>query len=141
MAKKEENRPNLGQVVLFGNYNYSYDHDKEEWNKHDDPNPYNRICEVLDVQDVFKDRVVTEKYVLPIADAEIHNGPTGAVYCYNASLPYLAETSHLAEVEKNIVIGQAYLYQGKNIRNGAPSPMQWVMLLAIIIFALVGILT
>lgn len=135
MAKKEQVNNNLGRVIIFGDINYSYDHENEVWTRTDGGS---RVCEVLSVEKVLTNRIVTEKYVLPLSDAQIFNSDNGLTYTYNASLPYLKETAHLLEVENNIVIGEAYLYQGKNISNGKPNALTWVLILALVILSLVG---
>lgn len=126
----------LGTVVVYGNPNYKYDGEAKEWSKtEDDKTP---TCEILDVQELDRDRIVTSKYVLPLADATITTGDDGLVYTYNCSLPYLTEMAHLAEVEKNIIVSQAFLYAGRNMPNNKPSLLVWVLVAAMILLALVG---
>lgn len=98
-----------------------------------------QVVDILPVKEIHSDRIVTDKYTLPLADATVLNSDDGLVYAYNVSLPYLAEISHLAEVEKNIVIGQAYLYQGRNAPNGKPSVFQWALVLMIFVLAALAI--
>lgn len=134
MAKGEKVR--LGTVIVYGNPNYRYDGEKQEWSKtEDDKTP---TCDIQDIQEIDRDRIITSKYVLPLADATITNGDDGLVYSYNCSLPYLTETAHLAEVEKNIIVGQAFLYAGRNLPNNKPSMLVWVLVAAMILLALVG---
>lgn len=110
MARTEE-KINFGRVVIYGNPNYKYDRETEEWSKQDDDR--NTVCEVLDITSIGQDRIVTSKYVLPLSDAAISNSEEGLVYSFNCSLPYLTETAHLAEVEQNIIVQQAFLYAGR----------------------------
>ncbi|MED4600093.1 hypothetical protein P9314_05135 [Paenibacillus validus] len=135
MAKKEQQGVNLGRVIMIGDYNYTYDQETEEWTH---TGGTARVCDVLPVERLLSNRIVTEKYVLPLSDAQVYNSDKGLTYVYHAGLPYLKETAHLLEVEKNIVIGQAYLYQGKNIPNGKPNGLTWVLIIALVILAIIG---
>lgn len=121
MAKQQTK--NLGRVIVFRDY------------ENNEGMAGQNVVEVYHVDDVYKDRISTGKFTLPIADATVLNSSEGLVYCYNVNLPYLQEASHLAEVEKNIVIGQAYLYQGRNISTGKPSPFQWALVAGIFLLA------
>lgn len=99
------------------------------------------FCEVLEVGEVAEDRVIARNrgYVLPLQDAQIFNSPDGMVYAYNMNLPYLSETKHLAEVEKNIIVGQAFLYAGRNsFQSGKTSSFMWVVLAFFFILAMIG---
>lgn len=91
------------------------------------------------IEDITPTTIRTSSFVLPISDAKIFNSQDGAVYAYNVSMPYLEEIKHLAEVEKNIVIGQAFLYQGRNLPTGKPNAFQWVMMIGIILLAALAI--
>lgn len=135
MAAKQQKQ--LGRVILFGELNYNYDEDQKAWVAVEERKD-NRICEVVSIDEIQKDRIVAGKYVLPISDATVYNSPSGLTYAYNMALPYLKEITHLAEVEKNIIIGQAYLYQGKNVPTGKPNAFMWVMFLCIAILAVMG---
>lgn len=137
MAAKQQ-KQQLGRAILFGQLNYSYD-DKKGWIE-DSVRKDNRTCEVVSIDEVHNDRIMAGNYVLPLSDATIYNSPSGLTYAYNVSLPYLKEIAHLAEVEKNIVIGQAYLYQGKNIPSGKPSAFMWFMVIMIAMLAIIGML-
>jgi hypothetical protein len=60
-------------------------------------------------------RIITENadLVLPYEDAKPFSTKEGILYAYNVSLEYLKEVQHLAEVEKNIIVQQAFLYPGR----------------------------
>lgn len=130
MAK--EIKENLGRVVLFRSHDAKTSQDLGDGGAD--------IFEIQNVQEIRQDTIVAEKYVLPLQDAKILNSEQGLVYCYHVSLPYLTEIAHLAEVEKNIVIGQAYLYKGHNVPNGKPNAFQWALMIGITILGLVAIL-
>lgn len=119
MAKTEV--INLGRVVLFRNYTAKT---MEELNPGDKD-----ICEILDVEDDQGDYIKAGYYVLPKTDATVLNSDDGLVYTYNVSLPYLNEIAHLAKVEENIVIGQAFLYPGRNMPKTSPSMFQWALVI------------
>lgn len=112
LGRREEIIVSLGRVIVYGNPNYKYDGSTKEWTI-DREGDKSTVCEVLDVQEVQKDRIVTSKYVLPLADASVSTNADGLVYSYNCSLPYLTETAHLAEVEQNIIMQQAFAYAGR----------------------------
>lgn len=140
MAKNEKNF-SLGRVVVYGNPNYKYNGESGEWIKEETYDDKPTFCEVFDIQDLQKDRIVTARYVLPLADATISTSDEGLIYSYNCSLPYITETAHLAEVEKSMVIGQAFLYPGRNMPQNKPSIMVWVMVAFLMLLALIGMLT
>lgn len=132
-------KKDLGRAIIFGDLNYSYDEKGQTWSMTEGQKEgQNRMCEILTVREVKPDRILTDKFVLPISDAEIYNSPYGLTYCYNAALPYVKEVAHLAEVEENIVIGQAYLYAGKNIPTGKPNLLTWVLILFLGLLAVMG---
>lgn len=130
--KKEEQRENLGRVVVYGRPIIEKDNDNDMITSASYETA--SVCEVLDVLDMFKDRIVTSKYVLPIEDAVIHTSSEGTVYSYNCTLPYLKEVAHLAEVEQNIIISQAFAYHGRM------QPKQQTPLMVYVMFAILGIL-
>lgn len=135
-----EQKEALGRVIVYGNPNYKYSED-EGWTKAPDFSDDRTLCEVFDIEDFVKDRIVTRKYVLPISDAVVSNSEEGLVYSYNAALPYLTETAHLAEVEKNMIIGQAFLYPNRNVPANKPSMMVWVLMGVMCLLAIIGMLT
>lgn len=133
--KEDKDIENLGRVVVFGTPHIDKDHDNDEIVSAHYTSA--SVCEVLTVQDIFKDRIVTNKYVLPLADAMIHTSSEGTIYAYNCTLPYLQEVAHLAEVEQNIIMSQAFAYSGRV--QPVKTPMFMFVLVGIIsIFALIG---
>ncbi|MEK4240372.1 hypothetical protein [Paenibacillus sp. FSL H7-0714] len=118
MAKKEE-KINLGRVVLFRNYTAQKAEDLHTGDKD--------VCEILEVEDDQGEYIRAGYYVLPKADATVLSNEDGLVYVYNVSLPYLEEVAHLAKVEENIIIGQAFLYPGRNMPRTGPNAFQWCM--------------
>lgn len=137
--KKREEAEN-GRVIVFRGFETESNKDSVLKLTEDDLQPGEQhVVDVLPVKELHKDRVVTDRYVLPLSDAKVMSSEQGLVYVFNASLPYLAEVAHLAEVEKNIVIGQAYLYQGRNINTGKPSLFQWMLVIFIFILAALAI--
>lgn len=127
------------RVILFGDISYTYDNEKEIWNKVEGDHPH--LVEILEVKEVLKDRITTEKfeYVFPLAEAKRFTSAQGTVYAYNVSLPYLNELRHLASVEQNIIMGQALLYEGKNNPIGKTPAVQWVMLAGLIVICLAAV--
>jgi hypothetical protein len=136
MAKQAAEAIKRDKVIIFGNPNYWYDQDNKVWELvGNDKTP---TCEIYDVEDIKADRILTYRHTLPLADANIVSGSEGMYYCYNASLPYLTETAHLAEVEKNIIIGQAYLYKGRTAAPKNANLMMFVVMGAMFLLAMVG---
>lgn len=131
MAKTEV-KENLGRVALFRS------HDAQTYEELGGGGA--DVFEILNVQEIRQDTIIAGKYVLPRSDAKILNSESGLVYCYHVSLPYLNEISHLAEVEKNIVIGQAYLYKGHNIPNGKPNLFQWALVIFVFLMGVIAIM-
>lgn len=124
MAKKETVELNLGQVVILRNDESRKVEDIGQGN--------NNYVEILPVTDIKPGEYIkAEHYVLPINDATKMNSDNGLVYLYNVSLPYLQEAAHLAEVEKNIVFGSAFMYPGRNMNQGKPNLFQWMLVVAI----------
>lgn len=138
MEKIKKNEPveNKGRVVVYGVPSVEKDHDNNEIIKAD----YNQvgICEILDVQDIFKDRIVTSKYVLPLKDATIHTSSEGTIYSYNCKLPYLQEVAHLAEVEQNIIISQAFAYSGRVQPKNQTPLIMYIMIAILGLIAIIG---
>jgi hypothetical protein len=73
-----------------------------------------RFANIHYIKEITDGVIITldESLVLPIEDATIYNSTDGLIYAYNVSLDYKKEVEHLAEVEKNIIISQAFLYPG-----------------------------
>lgn len=96
------------------------------------------VCEVLYVERIVDGRIITENadLVLPLDDATIYNTADGLVYAFHMNLPYLKEIQHLAEVEKNIIIEQAFLYPGR--MNGDASKNN---LMTFVIVGVLGLIT
>lgn len=136
MASKKEQIVSLGRVIIFGNPNYHYSEDDKEYIPSND-NDKSSTCEVLDIQDIERNRIITSKYVLPIADASILTSDEGLIYSYNCSLPYIQETAHLAEVERNTIMQQAFLYAGRTTAN-KPSGILWVLIGLLGLLAIIG---
>lgn len=97
--QKQQNKP-LDRVIVFA---------------HDDSQKF--YAETQFVLAIENGRIITENadLVLPLDDAKPFNTKDGILYAFNVSLDYLKEVQHLAEVEKNIIIQQAFLYPGRNI--------------------------
>lgn len=134
MAREEKIR--LGRVIVYGNPNYKYNGDTREWTRDEDDKT--TTCEVLDVQEVQRDRVITYKYVLPLSDASISASEDGLIYSYNSSLPYLTETAHMAEIEKNIIMQQAFAYSGRT-QPPTKTPMFVIVLVGVLVLlAIIG---
>ncbi|MMZ56020.1 hypothetical protein D1872_178970 [compost metagenome] len=121
MAKKTEIELNLGRVVLFRNYQAK---SPEEFQLGDKD-----VCEILDVTDDQGDYIKAGYYLLPKSDATVLTNEDGLVYVYNVSVPYLDEVAHLAKVEENIIIGQAFLYPGRNMPKTGPNGFQWALVI------------
>lgn len=137
LKKQEQFIENLGRVVVYGRPIVEKDHDNDVITSAHYESA--SVCEVLDVLDIFKDRIITDKYVLPLADAVIHTSSEGTVYSYNCTLPYLEEVAHLAEVEQNIIISQAFAYHGRMQPKPPQTPiMVYVMLAILAILAIIG---
>lgn len=130
--KKEEHKANLGRVIVYGVPHVAKDYEEDMIKSAEYESA--TICEILEVREIFKDRIVTDKYVLPISDAVIHTSSEGTVYSYNCTLPYLAEVAHLAEVEQNIIISQAFAYQGRS------QPKQQTPIILYILVGFMGLL-
>lgn len=136
MAKQTE-VINLGRVVVYGNPAYEYDQDQGNWSRTEGGEDMMTV-DILDVQEIYKDRIITSKYVLPLSDAVRSTSNDGVVYSYHASLPYLTETAHLAEVEKNTIISQAFLYQGRNTPTNKTSPLVLILVAVLGLLAIIG---
>ena len=135
-GKRNDDREYLGKIVVFGDVEYQ--HDKENFT--DKKITQKPIFEMLEIEDIHNDRLITNKQVFPLSDATILNDSEGLVYAFNMSLEYLQETKHLAEVEKNMIIGQAYLYAGKNLLdNNKTSGFQWFLSGALALIAVIAI--
>lgn len=119
---RETVKLNLGRVIMFRDYKAKSPEEVEEGSTD--------VCEVLEVTDDEGDYIKAGYYLLPKSDATVLHSEDGLVYAYNVSLPYQKEVSHLAKVEENIIIGQAFLYPGRNIPKTGPNMFQW----AIVVF-------
>lgn len=135
MAKNEP-KISLGKVIIFGNPNYHYDKDAGQFVPTNE-NDKSSVCSILDVQEVTQDKIVTSHYVLPMSDASISTSDDGLIYSFNCSLPYLRETAHLAEVEKNIVMNQAFNYPGRTPQQKTGGVM-WLLIGLLGLLAIIG---
>lgn len=129
--RRNEEAPNLGRAVIFRGFGVVKTEDIKTGESD--------IVEILPVQEVTTTHIQADRYVLPVEDATILNSEDGLVYVYNASLPYLKETAHLAEVEKNIVMGQMFLYPGRNMPKNGPNLFQWALVLMVFVLAALAI--
>lgn len=127
MAKKVY-ETNYGRAVIFRDVQALKAEDLKTMKGND-------FIEIMQISEVTQEYLVADHYVLPIADALKINSDDGLVYVYNASLPYLQETAHLAEVEKNIVFNGAFMYPGRNMNKGQPSIFQWALVVMIFLVA------
>lgn len=121
----EENK--IGRVVLFRGFDARKADDLQEGDKD--------VCEIIDVEDDQGEYIRAGYYVLPKADASVLNSEKGLVYVYNVSVPYLEEVAHLAKVEENIIVGQAFLYPGRNMPKTSPNAFQWALVVLIFLLA------
>jgi hypothetical protein len=138
MAKLREEAPSFGTVIIYGEPNYRYNQDKKAWEpeKDGDKTP---SCEILPIQEIDQQYIKTSRYVLPIADATVCTSEEGLVYSYNCALPYIQEVAHLAEVEKNIIMAQAFLYPGRAaLTPPKPNIMLILMVGVMALLALIG---
>ncbi|WP_336791149.1 hypothetical protein [Paenibacillus sp. MMO-177] len=137
IRRNDEIRTYFGKAVVYGDPNYTYHGESKEWIRDLSAEKANH-CEILDITEVQKDRIITSKYVLPIADATISTSSDGLVYSFHCSLPYLHETAHLADVEINTIMEQAFAYTGRT----QPPPKTPLMLVGLVgllgLLALVG---
>lgn len=130
------------KVILFGDCNYKWDIESETYVRTEPENKNAYKVEILDVKDIIKNRIITDKYVLPLEDATIRQGEDGTYYCYNAALPYINEVAHLAEVEKNIIVEQAFLYPNRSMMSQQKSnTMNYLVIGALTIIAIIGMIT
>lgn len=135
MAKKEQ-KISVGKAIIYGNPNYRYN---EEAGRFIPTNEDDRssVCTILDVQEVTQDKVITSHYVLPMSDATISTSDDGLVYSFNCSLPYLQETAHLAEIEKNTIMNQAFNYPGRT-QQAKTSGVMWLLIGLLGLLAIIG---
>lgn len=118
-AEKKREKPMKNQVIVFSS--------------RDDSG--GRVCEIMDVKEIVENRLVTEKCVLPLSDAEVYNSSGGMIYAYNVSFEYLTETQHLAEVEKNIIVRQAFDYPNRTEPKGSANGLMIAgMIIAAVVF-------
>lgn len=138
MGKKQAELTPVGKLIVYGNPDYRFDNERGE-HLAERPGDRSKVVEILDVQEVRKDHIITPKYIIPLADAQIANSSEGIVYTVNAFLPYLTEAAHLAEVEKSLVFGNTYVYQGrKSLKPGASPPIMWLLVVFLGLMAIVG---
>jgi hypothetical protein len=135
MAQRKEK---IGTVILYQSQNYDYDPDARRWVQTADDK--GQTVEILDVERIEQDHLIAGRYVLPLADAAIHNSGDGLVYSYNASLPYLTEIAHLGEVERNIIVGQAFLYAGRASAAAKPNLLMFGLVALLGVLAVIGML-
>lgn len=132
MGKTTEIKLNLGRVVLFRGY--------EDTKAEDLKAQGNDVVEIMDVSDDQGEYIRADHYVLPKSDATVLNSDQGLVYVYNVSLPYLEEVAHLAKVEENIIVGQAFLYQGRNVPKSGPNLFQWCVFGGLFLLSMIAII-
>lgn len=130
-----EQKVSFGKAIIYNDHNYVFDPERREWVRTEENK--GQTVEILDVERIEKDRIVAGRYVLPLSDATIHNSDDGLVYSYNCSLPYLAEAAHLAEVERNIIVGQAFNYAGRT-QPGKSNVMTYVLIGVLALLAVIG---
>lgn len=134
MAK--DKGPALGQVIIFGNPNYRHNPDLQAWTPENEGDKTPTV-EIADIQEIDREYIRTTRHVLPIADATVYTSDYGLVYAYNCSLPYLTEIGHLAEVERNMIVHQAFLYQGRTAP--AKPPIMMILLVGLLgLLAVIG---
>lgn len=97
--QKQQNKP-LDRVIIFA---------------HDESQKF--YADYQQVLAIENGRIITDNadLVLPLDDAKPFSTKDGILYAFNVSLDYLKEVQHLAEVEKNIIIQQAFLYPGRHL--------------------------
>jgi hypothetical protein len=95
------------------------------------------------VSQIESGRIITEnaELVLPLEDAKPFVSKDGMIYAYNVSLEYLKEVQHLGEVEKNIIIQQAFLYPGRAFAEKQNNMMNYVIIGVLTLVAIVGMFT
>ena len=125
--KRETQQPkSLDRVIVFAN-------DESE----------KFYCNIYYVQNIESGRIITENadLVLPIEDAKPFVTDEGMLYAYNVSLEYLKEVQHLGEVEKNIIIQQAFLYPGRAFAEKQSNMTNLVIIGVLALIAIVGMFT
>lgn len=132
MVKKKEEIEYMGRVLLFKNHGAVLSSEIESGAKD--------IVEILPIREIRQGNVITHSFVLPEKDATIMQSDEGMVYAYNVSLPYLKETAHLAEVEKNLVIDKAFNYPGRSNPGNKINIFQWVLVIFIFLMGIVAIM-
>jgi|SRR5690625_2228056 len=98
-----------------------------------------RTCHVSDVLEVTDGRIITtdRRFVLPLSDASIYTSASGLVYAYNVNLPYLQEIEHLADVEENIIVSQAFDYAGRTPKATGTSGFAWAVTIMLGVIVLI----
>jgi hypothetical protein len=127
IIKSKQTYQPLDRVIIFA-------HDQSE----------KFYCETYYALDVRNGRIIceNEELVLPLEDARVFNTKEGLMYAFNMSLEYLKEIQHLAQVEKNIIIEQAFLYPGRGSKDESKSNMmQYVIIGSLSLLAIIGMMT
>jgi hypothetical protein len=122
--KRQEHPKSLDRVIVFAG-------DQSE----------KFYCDVYYVQSIEAGRIITEnqEVILPLEDAKPFVTKEGMMYAYNASLEYLNEVQHLGEVEKNIVISQAFLYPGRALGEKQSNMTNILVIGVLALVAIVGL--
>lgn len=86
-------------------------------------------------------RIITDNadLVLPLDDAKPFSTKDGILYAYNVSLDYLKEVQHLAEVEKNIIVQQAFLYPGRGMDNSKSNITNLIVIGALSLITIISL--
>lgn len=82
-----------------------------------------------------------EEIVIPMSDAKPFVSNEGMIYAVNCTLELLKEYQHLGEVEKNIIVPQAFSYPGTNFE-AQKSNMMWYIVVGVLgLIAILGMVT
>lgn len=133
MAKREE-IVNLGRVILYRDFVLDRDEDVLEAGG-------GNMIEVLRVVDNANGRLHAGAYVLPVTDAQVFTSDEGLVYCYNASPRYLEEVKHLGDVERNIIVSQAFSYPGRMTHLQKGNGLVWGIMIVLGLVAIIAMFT
>ena len=68
-----------------------------------------------------------EEIVIPISDAKPFVSSEGMIYAVNCNLDYLSEIQHLGEVERNIIVQQAFAYPGTSFEPSKSNMLLYVI--------------
>lgn len=127
MARREAAEPSQGRVIVFRDVDAKAAEEIQPGARD--------FVEILEVEEVAADYIRAGSYVFPTSDTVRMTSELGLVYAVNASLPYLAETAHLADVEKNIVFGSAFKYPGRSSANARSNIPMIVMMVGAFLIA------